>query len=156
MNKPDSVLSTDSLTEILLKAKPDGIPSYCEAQKNSLITGSRPFMDYMNARIKEKGLSKQNVILAADLPEKYGYKLLDEEKHTHRRDIYLRLCYAARLSLKEAQRALRLAGQEELYARIKRDAALIIGFNTGLTVDQVNDVLLQYDLDPLSPCGNNE
>ena len=156
MKDPKESLSTDSLQKILQKAKPDDIPAYYEAHREELITGNRPFMDYMNARIKEKGLSKQNVILAADLPEKYGYKLLNEEKHTQKRDIYLRLCYGAHLSLKEAQRALRLAGQEQLYARIKRDSALIIGFNNGLNVDEVNEVLQQYDLVPLLPCGNNE
>jgi len=146
-------LSTDNLQKILQKAKPDDIPAFYEAHQADLITGSRPFMAYMNALIRGKGLSKQNVILAADLPEKYGYKLLDEEKHTQKRDVYLRLCYGAHLTLKEAQRALRLAGQEQLYARIRRDSALIIGFNNGLGVDEVNEVLLQYGLEPLSPCG---
>ena len=115
MKDPKESLSTDSLQEILQKAKPDDIPAYYETHGPDLISGKRPFMDYMTERIREKGLSKQEVILAADLPEKYGYKLLDEEKHTQKRDVYLRLCYGARLSLKEAQRALRLAGQEQLY-----------------------------------------
>ncbi len=156
MKDPNESLSTDSLQKILQQAKPDDIPAYYEAHKEDLITGNRPFTDHMNARIREKGLTKQNVILAADLPEKYGYKLLNEEKHTQKRDIYLRLCYGARLSLKEAQRALRLAGQEQLYPRIRRDSALIIGFNSGLSVDEVNEILLQYGLEPLEPCGNSE
>ena len=156
MKDPMGSISTDSLQKILQQAKPDDIPAFYREQKDALITGSRPFMDYMNARLKEKGLSKQQVILAADLPEKYGYKLLNEEKHTQKRDVYLRLCFGAQLSLKEAQRALRLAGQEQLYARLRRDAALIIGFNSGFGVDKVNEVLQQYGLDQLMPCGNIE
>ncbi len=156
MKDSKNLLSTDSLQEILQKAKPDDIPAYYDAHRDDMITGPRPFMNYMNERIKEKGLSKQKVILAADLPEKYGYKLLDEEKHTQKRDVYLRLCYGAHLSLKEAHRALRLAGQEQLYPRLRRDSALIIGFNNGLGVDEVNEILLEYGLDPLMPCGNSE
>ena len=156
MKDPQEAISTNGLQKILLKTKPDDIPAYYEAHKNDLIRGDRPFMDYMNARIKEKGLSKQQVFLAADLPEKYGYKLLDEEKHTQKRDIYLRLFYGARLTLQEAQRALRLAGQEQLYARIRRDCALIIGFNNSLSVDKVNEILQQYELETLSPCGSSE
>ena len=53
-------------------------------------------------------------------------------------------------------RALRLAGQEQLYPRLRRDSALIIGFNNGLGVDEVNEILLEYGLDPLMPCGNSE
>ena len=79
MKDPQEAISTDGLQKILLKTKPDDIPAYYEAHKDDLIRGDRPFMDYMNARIKEKGLSKQQVFLAADLPEKYGYKLLDED-----------------------------------------------------------------------------
>ena len=47
------------------------------------------------------------VFLKADIPERYGYKLLSGEKHTKQRDVILRICYAAEFTLKETQRALR-------------------------------------------------
>lgn len=36
--------------------------------------------------------------MKADIPERYGYKLLSGEKHTRQRDVILRICYAAGLS----------------------------------------------------------
>ena len=47
-------------------------------------------------KFKEKGILQQDVFLAADLPERYGYKLISEQKHTTQRDTILRLCLAAR------------------------------------------------------------
>ena len=39
--------------------------------------------DYYSAyRIVEKGITQQTVFLKADIPERYGYKLLSGEKHT--------------------------------------------------------------------------
>ena len=57
--------------------------------------------------LKEKRITQQMVFLKADIPEKYGYKLLSGEKHTRQRDIILRICYAAELTLEQTQRALR-------------------------------------------------
>lgn len=150
------ISTTDHLENALKQVKPDGLGAYYAEHRDALVRGARPFMEYMNARLKERGLTKQEVILAADLPEKYGYRLLEEERHTQKRDIYLRLCYAAGLTLKEAQRALRLAGQEELYARIPRDAALIVGFEQRMKVDAVNEMLESNGFEPLKPCGENE
>ena len=148
--------TTDALEGALKQVKPDGLKAYFAEHREALVQGKRPFMEYMNERLRERGRTKQEIILAADLPEKYGYRLLEEERHTQKRDIYLRLAYGAGLSLKETQRALRLAGQEELYARIPRDAALIVGLEQKMKVDAVNDMLLCHGFDALQPCGENE
>lgn len=68
------------------------------------------------------------VFLKADIPEKYGYKLLSGEKHTRQRDIILRICYAAELTLEQTQRALRKYEMPQLYAKIPRDAFLMLIF----------------------------
>lgn len=149
-------VTTGSLEKTLRQAKPDDLAQFFADQQTSLIRDRRPFMAYMDEKIKARGLTKQAVLLAADLPEKYGYRLLEEERHNRKRDVYLRICYAAGLSLKESQQALRLAGHEKLYARIPRDAVLIVGFNECMNVDAVNELLKQYDFEPLKACGENE
>ncbi len=68
----------------------------------------------------------------------------------------LRLCFGAGFSLKETQRALRLAGQEQLYPRLKRDAALILALNERMKVDQVNELLISYGFEPLKQIGKIE
>lgn len=153
MIKAKEIITTGSLEQTLEKAKPNDLGKFFAEKEASLISGQRPFMAFMNEKLRERGLTKQEVLLAADIPEKYGYRLLEEERRSRKRDVYLRLCYAAKLSLKEAQQALRLTGHEKLYARISRDAVLIVGFNEKMNVDTVNELLLRYNFEPLKPCG---
>ena len=102
----------------------------------------------------KKKLKQQDVFLAADIPEKYGYKLLSGEKHTKQRDVILRLCYAAELNLDETQKALKLYRMPELYAKIQRDALIMIAFNErpGSIID-VNSFLKKNGMDILRPSG---
>ena len=119
--------------------------------------GDRDFKHYMNALIKEKGLKKQAIFLKADIPQRYGYKLLSEEKVTKQRDVILRLCYAAEFNLKETQQALELYHMDTLYARDPRDALIITFFNThpGNILD-INEMLLKNKMEPLRSSGMQE
>ena len=88
---------------------------------------------------------------------RYGYKLIAEEKHTRQRDTILRLCYAARMSLDETQRALKYYRMPELYAKIPRDALIMICFNErpGSIID-VNSYLKNNGMDVLRSSGVQE
>lgn len=77
---------------------------------------------------EEKKLTQQVVFLRADIPERYGYKLLSGEKRTKQRDIILRICYAAEMTLDETQYALKQYEMPELYAKKPRDALSMILF----------------------------
>ena len=94
------------------------------------------------------------MFIAADIPERYGYKLLSGEKHTVKRDVLLRLSIGAGLGLRDTNRALKLYGLTELYARIPRDSVLIIGIQQGLDVHGMDELLLSHGFEPLLPCGN--
>lgn len=50
----------------LRKMSPEKIGEYLDNNKDELIDDSRCFMEYMNTKIKEKGLLKQEVLLKAD------------------------------------------------------------------------------------------
>ena len=112
------------------------------------------FSIYIKDLISQKGLTQQAVFLNADIPERYGYKLLSGEKHTKRRDIILRICYAANMTLEETQRALKKYQMPELYAKIPRDALLMLIFNErpGNIID-VNALLKKNGMDPLRSSG---
>ena len=89
------------------------------------------------------------MFLAADLPERYGYKLISEQKHTTQRDTILRLCLAARFDLNETDEALILYGMASLHARIPRDAAFIVAFqNRVYDIHDVDAILRENDLPP--------
>lgn len=149
--------TTAELDKILGSTHPSNISNYLSSNKDSLIHDEHYFSSYMKELMKKNNLLQQEVFLNADIPERYGYKLLSEEKHTKQRDIILRICYAAKLTLTETQKALKIYGMPELYSRIPRDAALMICFNErpGSILD-VNSFLKKNHLVPLRSSGTQE
>jgi hypothetical protein len=156
MIDPMEVLSTESLEEALEQVRPDELETFFRRNEAALLQSEKPFAVYMRSMLKKKEILQQSLFRAADIPEKYGYRLTSEERHTMSRDLILRLCLAAGFTLKETQRALRLARQEELYARLKRDAVLIVGINEKMKVDDVNSLLKQYGVAELKRIGEKD
>ena len=137
--------------------RPEELGDLLRRLKKNMITSPHPFADFMRERLREKGLFQQNVFLAADLPERYGYKLISGEKHTLRRDVILRLTIAAGFDLDETQRALKLYGLAPLYARDARDAAIIIAVNKAFrSVERTDEHLERYGFERLAACGEEE
>lgn len=149
--------STGELEKILGSTHISEVSDYLKSNEESIITNEYAFHDYISEQIKKNNLKKQDVFLAADVSEKYGYKLLSGEKHTKQRDVILRLCYAAELSLEETQKALRLYRMPALYAKIPRDAIIMIAFNErpGSIID-VNSFLKKNGMEMLRSSGVQE
>ena len=123
---------------------------FLEQNRADLITSPRPFADYMRMKFREKGILQQNVFLAADLSENYGYKLIAEEKHTRQRDTILRLCLAARFRPEEVQEALILYGMAPLHGRLARDAVLTVAVQNGIyDLCELNRLLESCGVAPL-------
>ena len=104
----------EDMHEQIGSIRPEELPLFLREHMADLMTGPRPFAEYMRAKFRDKGVLQQNVFLAADISEYYGYKLIAEEKHTVRRDVILRICLAARFNLEETQQALILYGMAPL------------------------------------------
>ena len=152
-----AVKSTKELADILGKTHLNDYQKYCNDNKTSMMPDRDAFSIYVKDILAQKKLTQQMVFLRADIPERYGYKLLSGEKHTRQRDIILRICYAAELSLEETQRALRKYEMPELYAKNPRDALLMIVFNErpGSIID-VNEILKKNGVEPLRTSGTQE
>ena len=149
--------STRELEQVLGSTHPKDFNAYCMSNKESITDDEKAFVEYFKVLFKEKGITQQTVFLKADIPERYGYKLLSGEKHTKQRDIILRICYAAGFSLKETQRALRKYGMPELYAKTSRDALLMIIFNDRPgSILEVNELLQKNGMQPLRTSGIQE
>lgn len=147
---------TQELNDVLGRTHISEFDRYCKENKESM-NQEDSFSVYVKGIFNKKKLRLQTVFLMADIPERYGYKLLSGEKRTKQRDIILRVCYAGELTLAETQRALRKYEMPELYAKIPRDALLMIAFNErpGSIID-VNAILRQNGLDPLRTSGVQE
>lgn len=149
--------NTEELDDVLGKTHLSGYEKYCKENKESMLSEASGFQTYVKNILCGKKITLQRVFLCADIPERYGYKLMSGEKHTKQRDVILRICYAAELSLEETQRALKKYGMPELYAKIPRDALLMILFNErpGSIID-VNAWLKEKGMEPLRTSGVQE
>lgn len=149
--------STDELECILGKISTTNIAAYLADHEESLLADARPFSTYMHEMVRKYQKTQQEVFLLADFPERFGYKILSEEKHTRQRDYIIRICYAIGMNLEETQRALTLYGMAPLYPRIPRDAVLMIAFNQHKgTILDVNALLSAHKLPPLKTSGTLE
>ena len=148
---------TNELENTLGKTHLSDYDKYLKNNKDSMLSESNSFSTYVKELINKKGIKQQEVFLKADVPERYGYKLLSGEKHTKQRDVIVRICYAAEFTLSETQRALRKYGMAELYAKDERDAMIMIAFNErpGSIID-VNTMLKTHGLQPLRTSGVQE
>ena len=145
---------TGELEKQLERTHPEDIGKYLQDNETETLAEDRPFMNYMKEKLREKQLKKQDVFVQADISLGYGYKLLNEEKITRQRDVILRICYAARFTVAETQRALELCKLNRLYARDPRDALIMTCFNTRPgSVIEVNEILRKNKMEVLRSSG---
>ena len=150
MQKESYEQESARLTESLQSVRPEELPAFLERERENMLFSPHPFADYMRRKLREKALLQQNVFLAADLSEIYGYKLIAEEKHTRSRDSILRLCLAARFRTEEVQEALILYGMAPLYGRFPRDAVLLAAISHGVCdLEALNRLLKDCGQTPL-------
>ena len=149
MSEKDSTKRCE-LNKTVSRLATDDLGSFLEQNAREMITEARPFAAYMRRKLREKGLLQQEVFLAADLSEGFGYKLIAEEKRTRQRDVILRLCLAAQFRPEEVQDALFRYGMAPLWWRFPRDAVLLAAFGSGVyDLQKVNELLEQYGQPPL-------
>lgn len=144
----------NKLEDKLFKVNVDTIKEFFRENKDEMINDEYAFASYMRRIFKEKGVSQQEIFLYADIPERYGYKLISQEKHTKQRDIILRICYSAGMTIEETKKALRLYGMPELYVEYPRDALLMVIFKDRPgDIIMVNSILKKNGMEPLRSSG---
>lgn len=153
----DQGKTTESLEAILETASVSDIDGYLKEHADKIHDEEHPFAAFMRKTLQLHEIRQQDLFIAADISERYGYKIISEEKHTRQRDVIIRLCLAGRFTLTEVQRALKLYGMNELYAKIPRDAVLIIAFNREIfDLHEVDALLASHSMQPLYECRSAE
>lgn len=139
--------STDDLMKALEGTASSQVQDYFRAH---FAQGEPTFSGYIDALLGEKHLKRQDVLIRANLPQKYGYRLLSGQAHTTDRNKILRICFSMEMTLKETQRTLRLYGMNELYPKVKRDVVLIVALGQKIfDIDRVNELLAREGEAPL-------
>lgn len=135
---------TDELLAELLNA-PDPMTF---ADKNKL--EERSLSDYLQQLLAEKGLVQSKVINESGVQYTYGYQLFTGGRKNPDRDKLLQILFALGCTLQEANRALQAAGKNELYCKTRRDAIIIFCLDHGYTLQQTDEELFRFGLDPIS------
>ncbi len=143
--------TTAELNEILKNTKPSQVRSYLKKNRPYMADEQKAFYYYMKEVLTDKNIRLKDVYLLANVSESYGSKILTMEKHTTDRDLILRFCFAGHLSLPETNRALKLYGMNELYAKDSRDACLIVALHNRIyDMDRVDELLAENGLKKLT------
>ncbi|SEL86094.1 hypothetical protein SAMN04487770_11948 [Butyrivibrio sp. ob235] len=132
---------TDELNDILENMRPDQLDSYLKDNSKYMADNKKAFYYYMKDVLDEKNIKLKDVYSFAGVSESYGSKIVTMEKHTKDRDLIIRLCLAGHFNWDETNRALKLYGMTELYAKDPRDACIIVAIN--------NRIFDQYEIDDL-------
>lgn len=122
-------IATDELNELLENTGFKDFDDFYVTNKEYMVDADRPFYHYFESVLNNKGIQKKDVCLFADVSYNYGGKIIRMEKHTTNRDLIIRLCMAGHFSLIETNRALKLYGFNELYAKVPRDIVIMISIN---------------------------
>ena len=95
---------------------------------------------YLSGLLHRHGSTVQEVVVGCNLDRSYGYQLFNGTRRPTR-DFLLRLALLLRLSEAEAQQLLKIAGRQPLYARSRRDAAVLYGLSHGLSAEKTQELL---------------
>lgn len=128
--------NTDELLKELTKA--DNIDDFLTENKDSFTDVS--LSDYLTTLLKEKGLTKSEVIKKSELSDIYAYQIFSGVKQPTR-DKVLCIAFGMRLTVAETQQLLKSCGLPFLYAKHKRDSIILFALDRKLSVVETNELL---------------
>ena len=140
---------TNNTTQELLKQlsnKETDFAEFVSRAENSFI--KKDLNDTWQKLIEKSNLSKSDIINKSDIGYTYFYDILRGEKCPSR-DKVVRLILAMQLELDDCQKALELYNWAPLYAKDKRDSAMIYAINNKLSVWSLDELLADNELEML-------
>ncbi len=142
---------TNELNHMLENTRPEGISTFLKDNSQYMADKEKGFYFYFKDVLDSKGIKLKEVYLYADVSESYGSQIVRMEKHAKNRDLIIRLCMAGHFTWDETNRALKLYGMTELYAKDPRDACLIVAINNRkYDLAEVNDMLTEQGMQKLT------
>lgn len=110
---------------------------------------SRTLSDYLQDLLDDHSMERAEAIRRAGLNETYGYQLFAGQRTNPSRDKVLQLVFGMGLSLREADRLLKIAGVSTLYCKNRRDAIIIFCLDKHCSLQRVNEELFRFGEDTI-------
>lgn len=105
--------------------------------------------EYLNLLLEKYSLERKDVIKRAGIDAAFGYQIFAGQKKA-RRNKLLQIAFAMGIDFKEAQRLLKAGGVDTLYPQYKRDAIIIYCLINQHDLQQVDEILYEYEEEPIS------
>lgn len=128
--------NTNELLNILKQS--NSPKDYIINNSDSLINDS--LSTYLATLLSQKGLTKSQVIKAAELNDIYCYQIFSGKRFPSR-DTLISICIGMQLNEDEAQQLLKYAGFAPLYAKNIRDSIILFGIINKCSIYEINDSL---------------
>lgn len=104
--------------------------------------------DYMSGILKQRNLRVKDIIFRCNLERSYGYQIFNGTRRPTR-DTLMILALVLKLDTEDTRRMFELAGRAPLYARCRRDAAVLYGLSHNMPETDVHELLLELGEDGL-------
>ncbi len=98
--------------------------------------------DYMSGLLQQRNLQVKDIIFRCNLERSYGYQIFNGARRPTR-DTLMILALILRLDAQETRRMFELAGRAPLYARCRRDAAVLYGLSHEMSEGDVHELLVE-------------
>lgn len=135
----ESGFTTDELLALLFKER--SLEHFLQRDESAFLLPS--FAEYMTAWCKKHQEVPEQVILRANLEKSYGHQLFSGKRNPSR-DTVLKLAFAIRADVPQAQEMLKIARKSILYPRIRRDTVIIYCLHNKISLSDTEIIL--YDL----------
>lgn len=122
------------------------LDSYLKQNKKNMIPHNLPI--HLELLLKQKGLTRADVVRGSELNRKYVYQIFSGEK-TPSRNKLIALAFGLQLTAEETQTMLKLSGYRELYARDTRDTIILYALQRNKTILETNELLYKYNFEIL-------
>ncbi len=136
--------TTDELVHEIQESK--NILNYFENNRSEMQLDSLP--EYLDSWLKEKGLSRADVVRGSNLNKAYVYQIFSGKKYPSR-DKVISLSFGLKLTPQETQILLKQAGYRELYPRDPRDALLLFAIGRKMDIIATNELLYDHEIEVL-------
>ena len=103
------------------------------------------FVDYLEALLAKKNMSKSMLINKANLHRTYAYQIFNGTKIPSRNKV-IQLALAMQLDIRETNNLLSLSNNGYLYPKVQFDAAILLALKNKYSVLKTNLILEQYQL----------
>ena len=109
-----------------------------------------PLSEYLNHMLYEKDLRVADVVRDSGLSKSYVHQIFNGERKPSREKL-LPVAFGLHLNEVETQRMLRLAGHNELHARIRRDSAILFCIKNGYDLSRTDKELHDNGFETILP-----